>query len=279
MRFLLPILGALMLSASAASADPIPPFVGTVDKVVFVSETRFTGRNGPQNLCVTVTDHHLFFLPVRRSYGGYVFSDGACGEGRMTPIPADRFPLFQNAGVVPNDVPVTPHLPVGWSAIQTAMFILGLFALAALPIAASRRVRGRVLKMRQISSDPLYFDVLLSVMFHTARTDGVIEKDELEAIQYIYTDLTGVAIAPEVMATKFTEILSDDTVLKLAKTYSGREAEILLDTAILVATQKGKVTREKMNLLVGLNSVLERDASWFRDALNTALNLKNPQEA
>ncbi|MEL6642026.1 MAG: hypothetical protein AAFP98_12080 [Pseudomonadota bacterium] len=279
MRFILPILSAFVLSASAALANPAPPFVGTADKMVFVSETRFVGTDGNQNLCVPVVDHHVFFLPVRRVVGDYVFSDGPCDTGAITPIPADRFPLFLNAGVVPADVPVKPSVTIAWSAGQMAIFILGLFVLAAIPVIASHRIRSKFLKVRQISGDPLFFDVLLSVMFHTARTDGVIEKDELAAIQHIYSDMTGIAISPDVMASKFTETLSEDTILKLAQGFSGREAETILDAAILVATQKGRVTREKMNLLIGLNGVLERDASWFRDTLNAALALKNPQQA
>ncbi|MEL6573054.1 MAG: hypothetical protein AAFQ64_15425 [Pseudomonadota bacterium] len=279
MRWFFAAISALSLSGAPALADSHAPFWGESETLVFLSETEFTGPNGTQSLCGQVNDHHIAYLPIRRNIEGYYFADRNCSPESLVPIPESRFAMLQEAGLIPASAPSGADMSVTWSASQRASFAIILLLAALTMLALHRASLPRTLRMRNVSGDPLYFDVLLSVMFHTARTDGVIEKDELTAIHAIYHEITGAKLSPEVMAAKFTEVFNDDGIISLARVYRGREAEVLLDAAILVATRQGKVTREKMNLLVSLNHVLERDPNWFRDTINGALYPKGSQEA
>lgn len=159
--------------------------------------------------------------------------------------------------------------------IVTILACMGVMA----PLFYRRLRRGGRACRTQISGDPIYYDVLTSVMFHTARTDGVIEKADIDVIRATFAELTCKPMSSEMMAKSFAEVLSDDTILNLVKAYRGTEAEVLIDAAIIVATRNGFATREKIAFLKRMNEALERDTSWIQTVLNKGPRPAAPTEA
>jgi len=252
-------IAALCLAPAATSAAPL---WGAERSTVYVASTHFTGHPEDQALCATFDDTYRLFTPVQRSFAGYTLSNDGCATTTgmmMTPLALEH---LKSAGLLPAHVPTTFSAPITWSfgtKIGVALFFL-------LPLWAAWGLSPRRKAIRRktvLSQNPAYFDTLLSVMFHIARQDGVIEREELQNILDVYKDLTGENLAPEVIASKFSQLTTDEKIISLADGYSGIEAETVLDAAILVAGFGTAVTREKTALLYRLNDVLERKSGWF----------------
>jgi len=158
------------------------------------------------------------------------------------------------------------------------LFILSAMLLCTVQWFRQRRISQARLKIRQVSGDPLYFDGLMALLFHIARTDGVITKPELEAIRQVYLDATGARVTPEMTASHFARTSTDTSILRLVGNYRGIEAEVLLKSAIHVAAHSGGIPREKMHFLTTLNATLGSTDDWFEDALADALCPKKRSE-
>jgi len=261
MRSSLSALFALLLSFLPHQANASTPFWGEHQRLLYIAETGLTGSFGPLSLCAQVTDRYVFFLPILRDTGPYVLSDHFCAMGDVSQIPQDRIPMFQASGIIPEDLPLTPDVPIVWSAsVKRLIGFLALVALAA-PVIFAQRRRASGGRKTQLSGDPVYFEVLATVMFHTARTDGALAKEDFDVLRGVFKKLTGMPMASSLMASKQAEVLPEDTVLKLAKQYHGKEAEVLIDAAFHVAKRDGQVSGSRESFLKNLNGVLQRTPS------------------
>lgn len=261
---------ASMLFASPVAAEGGNPFWGPAQKLVFVTDTQFNGKSGSHALCVEVTDDHFFYLPTKRTVGDYVFSQTNCTTTDVVPVPLARLPMLKAAGVLPNSVPDTPQAPLTGPRMNKSGILMLLLFCAGGGWFLQRPARKASRRLSNISGDPLFFDVLLTVMFHIARIDGAIEKDELRAIMRVYKNLTGTPLTAEVAATKFGQSITDETLLQLAKRYRGAHAQMMCEAAVQIATHSGAITREKRALLTALCDKWNHDKVGMREAIIAA---------
>lgn len=133
------------------------------------------------------------------------------------------------------------------------------------------RMSPALRRMQQVSGDPLYFDAILSLLFHIARNDGVISKDNLEAIRNVYRDATGAEVTSDMTASHFARFSTDASILNLVSKYRGIQAETLMDAAILAATHDGCIPTQKKAFLTELSHRLGTHGDWFDRRLAAAL--------
>lgn len=262
------------LSASSAAAEDRAPFFGTLDKQVYVSETEFPGKTGNQTLCARVTDWHILYVPWQRTVSDYFFSDGSCQSKAIHPIPAKSIAMFKAAGILPDHVSLVPSAPLSGIGTQKGAISLLVLALLGFPLLLRQRMRRAARLTLKCANDPVFCDVLLTLLFHTAQRDGAIDKTELRVIMRTYKELTGGTVTPEMAAEKFSTTVPDESVLNSVKRYRGQEAAILRDSAILVATHQGTLSREKLTMLTRLNEALAGDTAHFREIIESTLHHK-----
>lgn len=262
------------LFSSAAAAEARNPLHGTAAKLVFVSETQFPGKGGNQALCARVLDWHFLYIPLRRTVTDYVFSNDHCTDTNVHPIPAERIAMFKAAGILPAHVTDKPSVPLLGAERNKAAILIATFAILGIPLFMRQRMRIAAHRTLRKSGDPMFYDILLTLLFHTAQRDGVIDKTDLQAIIRTYKETSGTTATPEMAAEKFTLTLPDDVVLNLVKDYRSLEAAVLIDAAIRVATHRGRISREKRALITRLTEVLDGDLDQVRMSIENALDHK-----
>jgi len=266
------ILVALFFSlvcGSAAQAQST--FFGPAEKLIYVGTSEFPGSTEKQALCVQVTDFHLFYLPIGRTAVGYAFAESSCQADTFEPIPASSVEMLRSAGVISTDVPDIPELSYGWAWQTMATFLIGILAIIGFPLLLRRRMREASLRTVGASQDPLFYDILLTVMYHVAHIDGVIERSEVQAVARTFKMLTGAKVTPEMAAEKFTQTLRDNAVLGLIKQCDDEQGKVLIDAAISVATFAGVLPREKRVFIESMNATLGRDPDVLQAKLDAEL--------
>jgi len=177
--------------------------------------------------------------------------------------------LFALIASATAETPVVPGQNVNlWTLFAfaaSAIYICGLMWIR------QRRQSPAKRRIQQVSGNPIYFEALLTLLFHVGRNDGVISKDNLEAIRSAYRHATGAEVTPEMTASHFARFTTDASVFRLIGGYRGVQAETMLDAAILAATQNGCVPREKETFLTELSIRLEAKGEWFDRSLASAL--------
>ena len=213
-------------------------------------------------------------MPWKREISHYVFSETACQGGSGRPIPFQSIGMLKTAGILPEAVPLVPSVPLAGIAGNPGALIFAVMALIGFPLLLRQRMRLAARRILKSASDPVFCDILLTLMFHTAQRDGAVDKTELRVIMRTYKELTGGTVTPEMAAEKFGKSLQDDFVLHSVKDYRGTEAAMLLTSAVTVATHQGSLSRERLCLLTSLNQTLDGDADEFETMIARTLHPK-----
>lgn len=271
MRMAFLLTAASLMIAGQTSADQGRVFQGSSDQLVHAGSTTFGDDITKPSLCIQVRDHDALLVPIARVASGDAFSDTGCPTMDATPVTAASVEGVKRAGVLPETTPTIPVAPLPWTRERTVGTALAVILAVSLPWFVTRRRQRRTRAARMVSGDPLYFDTLLSVMFHVARTDGVVTKDDLAAIRRTYSLITGGTVTPEMTASHFARFVSTETLLSRVAAYRNAEAEMLLDVAVMVAAHSGCIPREKRGLLTALNAALDSDKAAFEERIQMAL--------
>jgi len=273
-RFLITVIFSFVF-ATAAQAQTDPRFFGRQAKLLYVTDANFPSREIPLALCAHVIDMHVFGLPVYRAAVGYGYAENQCHADAYEPITTATLALMRDADVLPADVPDQPPVTLQWAL--RSMIIFGMAALAILIVPLMLRQRMRKASVQAVGqpTDPVFFDILLTVMYHVARIDGVIEKAEVQAITRSVKALTAATVTPEMTAEKFTHAMRDDALFALLQDCDREQSAILMEGAVAVATHARVLTREKRMFLHQLNNQLGGDS----EALKTRLEaeMKDPR--
>ena len=267
------IVGLVFASTTQAQADRV--FFGERNGMVYITDAQFPSREIPLALCAHVIDTYAFWIPVKRTALGYGYAESHCSAGAFEPITTETLGLMRDAGVLPADVPDQPAVAHDWAWISLVNLAAAALLILGIPMMLRQRMRHASRQAVGRGQDPMFYDILLSTLYHTARIDGVIEKAEIQAISRSYKLLTAASLTPAMTASKFTEALSDDAILKLAENCNREQASLLMEGAVSVATHAGVVTREKRTFLHQLNNHLGGDPDALRERLEAEMKRPN----
>lgn len=277
-RFLIAVIFSFVFATAAqdrAQAQTETRFFGHQAKLLYVTDANFPSREIPLALCAHVIDMHVLGLPVYRAAVGYGYAENQCHADAYEPITTATLALMRDADVLPSDVPDQPAVTLQWAWQSILIFAMAGLAILGIPLLLRHRMRRASVEAVGQSADPLFFDILLTVLYHVARIDGVIEKAEVQAINRSVKSLTAATVTPEMTAEKFTQTMRDDALFALLKTCDREERATLMEGAVSVATHARVLTREKRTFLHQLNNQLGGDPDALKERLEA--EMKDPQ--
>ncbi len=110
--------------------------------------------------------------------------------------------------------------------------------------------------------------VLISMML----ADGVVEEEEIVAIQDVYAKLSGEELTRDRIENEMHRARTDKTSLKdylagVAATLNDSGRELVIRAALMVAASDGDIAEEEMAMLVELGNALEVPPEHFNTIL------------
>lgn len=270
-RFLTALLFTMTM-ANPVHAESKGGAYGYSESLIFTSNTSFPSDGETRALCTLVRDWHIFSLPIRREVMGQVLSDPAC-EGQSTiSLTPEIMEQLVSAGMVPENLPATPPLTVGW-----LFWVFAGISLSALPILYVALSRSRRKPIAEIDvpvttrRTPMFDETLLTTMFHTARLNGEIDQVTLQGLIKSYKTLTGTTVTPAMITAKYA--LKTDTVdlLGIMPQFVGLERDTMMKACMDVAAADGIIQKSEHDFLMALGSALGLAGDMFRIQIHEAM--------
>jgi tellurite resistance protein len=280
------IIAALLLTTAIATPAEARRGGGSAyaEKLVIVAPTEFTSETGaPLALCHLFKDQTAMLIPYHRSSQGYAIAENNCDTESYFPFTAEELAGAQLWGKIDASIPTVPQISTfrqiinfGVIGLVGLLLVGGLGAALLGSLGKSKKVAGHKVDPKRRAQ---LLEAVVDVMCHVALVDGDVDQTEINEIGRIYRKLTNTPIKQAQISAQFSTIQGPVNIAGLSAASEGKEREVLLQAAMMVAVTDGKIDQAEYNFICNMAQGFGLDGGAMRGILAKMLGEKKARSS